>query len=32
MIGQFSYRYYWCYCPLSSRRDGGAMGCRETIE
>ena len=30
MIGQFSYRYYWYYGPLSTWRDGWAMGCRET--
>jgi hypothetical protein len=29
MIGQFSYRYYY-YGPLSARRDGWAMGCRDT--
>jgi hypothetical protein len=29
MIGQFSYRYYY-YGPLSTRRDGWVMGCRET--
>jgi hypothetical protein len=30
MIGQFSYRYYYYYGSLSARRDGWAMGCRET--
>ena len=33
MIGQnHSYRYYYYYGPLSTRRDGRAMSCRETIE
>jgi hypothetical protein len=31
MIGQLnSYRYYYYYGPLSARRDGWAIGCRET--
>jgi hypothetical protein len=30
MISQFSYRYYCYYGPLSTWRDGWAMGCRET--
>jgi len=32
MISQSnSYRYYYCYGPLSTWRDGRAMSCRETI-
>jgi len=30
MIVQVSYRYYWYCGPLSTWRDGWAMGCRET--
>jgi hypothetical protein len=31
MIDQLNtYRYYYYYGPLSARRDGWAIGCRET--
>ena len=31
MIQHHSYRYYYYYGPLSSWRDGRAMGCRGVI-
>ena len=31
VMSRYTYRYYYYYGPLSTGRDGQAMGCRRTM-